>query len=451
MIFVPPSMPAANLLIRMQSTHIHMALVVDEYGGTDGLVTIEDLVEQIVGDIEDEHDEAEAANIMTDPKLGLVMQARTPVRELESHLGLKLLKPEEEEDIDTLGGLVFALLGRVPARGELIRHPAGLEFEVLDADPRRVKKLRIHHPPPQGRPRPGQGLNGRRRLTRAISRALSLRARSPVKEPMPADVSIKALAERVRDLRGWRRRAAAFAAGAVSVLAMAPFFAWPVLWITLPALVWLIDGTSSPRRRDRTRRSAVADGADAPRPGVRATRALIVAAEIGWWFGFGYFVLGLFWVGDAFLVEAETFAVLLPFAVTLLPAGLALFYGAAAGIAARFWTGGARRVLVLALTLSAAEWLRGHVSSGFPWNTLGYALTFPLPLMQSAALFGIYGLTLVTVLVFALPPVLWSDAPAGVAGRRARAAALAVALVPLAAMALLGQVRLALGVADDRA
>jgi CBS domain containing-hemolysin-like protein len=143
MIYVPPSMPAANLLIRMQSTHIHMALVVDEYGGTDGLVTIEDLVEQIVGDIEDEHDEAEAANIVQDPKLGLVMAARTPVRELESHLGVKLLKPEEAEDIDTLGGLIFSLQGRVPARGELIRHPSGLEFEVLDADPRRVKKLRI--------------------------------------------------------------------------------------------------------------------------------------------------------------------------------------------------------------------------------------------------------------------------------------------------------------------
>ena len=144
MIYVPPSMPAANLLIRMQTTHIHMALVVDEYGGTDGLVTIEDLVEQIVGDIEDEHDEVEAANIVADPKLGLVTAARTPVKELEVHLGIKLLKPEEEEDIDTLGGLVFALVGRVPARGELIRHPAGLEFEVLDADPRRVKKLRVH-------------------------------------------------------------------------------------------------------------------------------------------------------------------------------------------------------------------------------------------------------------------------------------------------------------------
>jgi CBS domain containing-hemolysin-like protein len=152
-IFVPPSMPVANLLIRMQSTHIHMALVVDEYGGTDGLVTIEDLVEQIVGDIEDEHDEAEAAHIVKDPKLGLISAARMPVRELESYLGMKLLKPEEEEDIDTLGGLVFSLVGRVPARGELVRHPSGLEFEILDADPRRVKKLRVH--PPRATPEGG--------------------------------------------------------------------------------------------------------------------------------------------------------------------------------------------------------------------------------------------------------------------------------------------------------
>ena len=99
---------------------------------------------------------------------------------------------------------------------------------------------------------------------------------------MPADAPTKALAERVRNLRGWRRRAAAFAAGAVSVLAMAPFFAWPVLWITLPALVWLIDGAAS-------------DGGAAR----RYTRPEIIAAEIGWWFGFGYFVPGLFWVGDA--------------------------------------------------------------------------------------------------------------------------------------------------------
>ena len=143
-LFVPPSMPAMNLLIKMQSTRIHMALVVDEYGGTDGLVTIEDLVEQIVGDIEDEHDEAEAAHITEDAKHGWVASARTPVAELEEHLGQKLLTEAEEEEIDTLGGLVFTIVGRIPARGELVRHHSGIEFEVLDADPRRVKKLKIH-------------------------------------------------------------------------------------------------------------------------------------------------------------------------------------------------------------------------------------------------------------------------------------------------------------------
>ena len=143
-LYVPPSMPAADLLIRMQSSRIHMALVVDEYGGTDGLVTIEDLVEQIVGDIEDEHDEAEETNIANDPKQGLIASARTPISELEEHLNVKLSPDGEESDVDTLGGLVFSLLGRVPARGELIHHTSGLEFEVLDADPRRVKKLKIH-------------------------------------------------------------------------------------------------------------------------------------------------------------------------------------------------------------------------------------------------------------------------------------------------------------------
>jgi CBS domain containing-hemolysin-like protein len=146
MIYVPPSKPAANLLLRMQATHIHMALVVDEYGGTDGLVTIEDLVEQIVGDIEDEHDEAEAANIVSDAKLGLVTVARTPIQELEAYLGTKLLDPEQASEIETVGGLISTLAGRVPARGELVVHPSGIEFEVLDADRRRVKKLRIRLP-----------------------------------------------------------------------------------------------------------------------------------------------------------------------------------------------------------------------------------------------------------------------------------------------------------------
>jgi apolipoprotein N-acyltransferase len=242
---------------------------------------------------------------------------------------------------------------------------------------------------------------------------------------MRAENLIQMLATRVRSLSGWRGRGAAFAAGALSVLAMAPFFAWPVLWITLPALVWLIDG-------------AVAAGGTSwwRRPAMRA-------AEIGWWFGFGYFLFGLFWIGEAFLVEAEVFAVLLPFAGTLLPAGLALFFAAATGIASRFWHPGAGRVLALALALSATEWLRGHVLSGFPWNVLGYALTYPLPLMQSAAVLGIYGLTLCAVIIFALPPVLWSEAADGPAGRSVRRAALAVAVLPLLLAAVAGQVRLA--------
>ena len=145
LIFVPPSMPAMNLLLKMQSTRIHMALVVDEYGGTDGLVTIEDLVEQIVGDIDDEHDEEDdVEKIDVGPGTALTASARVAVDDLEEHIGVKLLDEDEEDDIDTIGGLVFTLVGRVPSRGELIPHPSGLEFEVLDADPRRIKRLRVH-------------------------------------------------------------------------------------------------------------------------------------------------------------------------------------------------------------------------------------------------------------------------------------------------------------------
>ena len=121
-LYVPPSMPAMNLLIRMQSTRIHMALVVDEYGGTDGLVTIEDLVEQVVGEIEDEHDEAEAAHITKDAKGVMSASARTPIAELEEMLGRPVVTEDEAEEVDTLGGLVFSILGRVPVRGEIVRH-----------------------------------------------------------------------------------------------------------------------------------------------------------------------------------------------------------------------------------------------------------------------------------------------------------------------------------------
>jgi len=142
-------MAALGLLLKMQNTRIHLALVVDEYGGTDGLVSIEDLVEEVVGEIADEHDVEEAPLIRTDPRLGLVADARLPIEDLEKHLGVELVSGDQQEDIDTLGGLVFALAGQIPELGEKLLHPSGVQFEVLEADPRRIKRLRIHLPPPE--------------------------------------------------------------------------------------------------------------------------------------------------------------------------------------------------------------------------------------------------------------------------------------------------------------
>jgi CBS domain containing-hemolysin-like protein len=141
-LFVPPSMRVIDLLMQMRDTGIHMAIVIDEYGGTDGMVTIEDMVEEIVGEIQDEHDKI-LPPLITELADGLEADGRVEVEQLEERLGMTLLEPDRREDVDTLGGLMFTLLDRVPARGEIVRHPAGLEFEVLDADPRRVKRLRI--------------------------------------------------------------------------------------------------------------------------------------------------------------------------------------------------------------------------------------------------------------------------------------------------------------------
>ncbi|MEM8743655.1 MAG: hemolysin family protein [Pseudomonadota bacterium] len=143
-LFVPPSMSGLDLLLRMQTTRIHLALVVDEYGGTDGLVSIEDLVEEIVGEIEDEHDQSDEPLIVEGEGAALIADARAEVTDLEEKLGVSLLSSDREEDIDTLGGLVFVLAGRVPVRGELVRHESGFEFEVLDADARRIKRLKVH-------------------------------------------------------------------------------------------------------------------------------------------------------------------------------------------------------------------------------------------------------------------------------------------------------------------
>ncbi len=185
---------------------------------------------------------------------------------------------------------------------------------------------------------------------------------------------------------GWRRWLIAFTAGAVSALAMAPFNAWPILFLTFPTLVWLIDGAAAGGRR-----------------------AMAIAAGTGWWFGFGYFIAGLYWIGYAFLVDAGTFGWMLPFAVIGLPAVLAIYTAFGVALARILWARGASRILALGVGLTVAEWLRGHLFTGFPWNAFGYALTSPLPLAQSASVVGIWGLTFIAVVVAASPATLIDD------------------------------------------
>jgi CBS domain containing-hemolysin-like protein len=146
-LFVAPSSRVLDLLSQMRQQRVHMAFVVDEFGGIDGLITIEDLVEEIVGDIEDEHDETEPAHILERADGSLIVDARTPIEELEQTLETRLTLPDAEEDVDTVGGLIFMLAGHVPLRGERVDHPAGLVFEVLDADQRRVRRLRVRRAP----------------------------------------------------------------------------------------------------------------------------------------------------------------------------------------------------------------------------------------------------------------------------------------------------------------
>jgi CBS domain containing-hemolysin-like protein len=143
-LFVPPSMPATDLLLKMRADHMHLAIVVDEYGGSDGLVSIEDLVEEIVGDISDEHDTDDEKLIKRQNDNTYVTDARVLISEVDKLLGVDLLSDEEEDEADTLGGLIIEVAGRVPARGEIIKHPSGLEFEILQSDPRRIKRIRIH-------------------------------------------------------------------------------------------------------------------------------------------------------------------------------------------------------------------------------------------------------------------------------------------------------------------
>ncbi len=185
---------------------------------------------------------------------------------------------------------------------------------------------------------------------------------------------------------GWQRAGIAFAAGAASALALAPINAWPILFLTFPVLIWLMDGSAAGRWSGAT-----------------------AAAGAGWCFGFGYFLAGLYWVGYAFLVDAKTFGWLLPVAVAGLPAYLALFTALGLGAARLIWLRGPERILALAATMTCAEWLRGHLLSGFPWNTFGYALSQPLALAQSVSLVGVWGLTFLAVAIFAAPAVFADD------------------------------------------
>jgi apolipoprotein N-acyltransferase len=229
-------------------------------------------------------------------------------------------------------------------------------------------------------------------------------------------VTIAPLAHRIMLAWGWRRWLLAFTAGAVSILALSPFDFWPVLFLTFPVLVWLIDGSAGGR-----------------------FGGMLTAAVTGWFFGFGYFLAGLYWIGHAFLVDAKTFGWLLPIAVTALPAGLAFFFAFGCMIARKIWLRGPLRILSLAVALTVTEWLRGHLLTGFPWNAIGYSLTGPLALAQSAALIGIWGLTFIAVAVFASPAVL-ADEPS--ASRRPWLP-MALSAVVLALLMAYGAVRLA--------
>jgi apolipoprotein N-acyltransferase len=215
---------------------------------------------------------------------------------------------------------------------------------------------------------------------------------------------------------GWRRALVAGGAGALGALAMPPFGLLPALAVSLAPAVWLLDGAAIGHRSRRN--------------------ALGAAAWAGWWWGFGYFVAGLWWLGAAFLVEADEFAWALPFGVLGLPALLAFFPAFGFAVAHLIWSKGAARILALAFALTLSEWLRGHLLTGFPWNTIGMALGQHLWLMQGASLVGLYGLTLVAVLIGAAPAVIATGMTPG--GRWMPAA---LALAALAALATFGALR----------
>jgi len=211
---------------------------------------------------------------------------------------------------------------------------------------------------------------------------------------------------------GWRRRLLCVLSGALAAFALPPYDLWPVLLISFPCLVWLLDGALEPGTGKRLAK-------------------LRTGFVLGWLFGFGYFLAGLWWIGAAFLVEADRFAWLMPFAVLAMPAGLAVFTGLGVALAALLWSDRFRRILLLAACLTLADWLRGHALTGFPWNAFGYGLSGSLTLSQAASLVGIYGLTFLVVALGSAPALM---ADVGPLSNRLRALGLAA----LAGLVLVG-------------
>ncbi len=218
---------------------------------------------------------------------------------------------------------------------------------------------------------------------------------------------------------GWRRRAIAFISGALGALALPPFSIFALIAIPLTIAVWLIDGAQD-RASGRTR-----------------VASLSAAFAAGWWMGFGYFLAGLWWVGSALLVEADKFAWALPLAVVALPAALAVFLGAGFALARLLWSPGPLRIFALAFGLGMAEWARGLLFTGFPWNDLGMALGVNLVLAQTASLIGLHGLTFLTIAIFAAPATLRR-----VSDSRLDPAPTIVAVLALVLMAAFGEFRL---------
>jgi apolipoprotein N-acyltransferase len=240
-----------------------------------------------------------------------------------------------------------------------------------------------------------------------------------------------ALAASIILASGWRRRLIALAAGATGALAMAPFNFFPALAIPMTVAVWLIDGCAETRQMPAGRRVRLS-----------LPPALRRAFSVGWWWGFGYFLAGLWWLGAAFLVEADEFAWALPLGVVGLPATLAIFPGLGFMLARLIWTPGAGRLFAFAAGLSFAEWLRGHVLTGFPWNTFGMALGGNLVTAQLASLVGLYGLTVIAILIFSAPAVLGEKSVKQGASRRLPPA-IAAAVLAFAAICAFGVLRLA--------